>query len=142
MLRHLDALRQEVAQLQRDRTNRVTQAEFQACLAKIAQVQADLEKSRESTEQNVRKIVRELMPPTAASVTIASNIAGGPIVQTYQVQKGDTFLKILARINESFEKRNMPHLTQDQLERANPSLNPNKIKAGQVIYIPAPEGAR
>lgn len=64
--------------------------------------------------------------PVPAPAPKVKASAGG---KTYTVQKGDTLWKIAAKHYGSGQK------WQD-IARANPSIDPNKLKAGQQIVLP------
>lgn len=51
----------------------------------------------------------------------------------YVVQSGDT----ISLIVQAYRDKNIK-ITIDQVLKANPGLNPNKMKVGQKIFIPAP----
>lgn len=53
---------------------------------------------------------------------------------TYTVQKGDNLSLIVQGIREQGVK-----VTRDQILKANPTLKPDKLLAGQKIFIPAPK---
>jgi 5'-nucleotidase len=64
---------------------------------------------------------------TAADVTPA--MTASPAGQKYTVKKGDTLWKISARHYGNPKE-------WKKIAEANPKINPNKLKAGQVIVIP------
>ena len=72
-------------------------------------------------------------PTAVATETPAPTTPPAPTPRTYTVAKGDTISKIAAKF----------HLTAEALLAANPQIkNPDRIKIGDKITIPAPvEGA-
>lgn len=71
--------------------------------------------------------------PTALSIGMALNIpahGGGAIVLRYTVMAGDSYSKIAAELSTC------SGMTYQAIEQANPGLNPNTLKVGQVIAIP------
>lgn len=143
LLQHLDALRRDVAQLQRERTNAATRSELQTCLEKLNSLQSRLDHAQLATEESVRKLVQSMVAqPAESSPPAADRSHSAPKLQPYRVQPGDTLLRILARVNEALEKDHLPRVTQEQIELANPGLTPDKIRVGQTLYLPLPEKPR
>jgi hypothetical protein len=68
-----------------------------------------------------------------------TNLVNSGKPQPYVVQPGDTLLKILARANDTLARAQLPEITFDQVVRANPGLNADRIRVGQTILIPLPE---
>ena len=62
----------------------------------------------------------------------------GPVGE-YEVKSGDSLLKILTMANARFKDEGRKSITLKQIQDANPGLNPDKLRAGQKIYIPIPE---
>ena len=150
VLQHLDALRRDVDRMARERTNTASRAEVAACLERIERLRAETQSAQATNLQRVCALVYELVDQaTAARAAVSTNaVTGMPdsrpdtpppdprFTQAYKVQPGDTLLKILARANEALEKQGRPRLTQEDLEKANPGLTPDRIKVGQIILIP------
>jgi hypothetical protein len=151
VLEHLDALRKDVDRLVRERTNTASRTEATACLARLERLQAEVQSAQSTNWQHVCALMREVVDQamTAKAVALAPNgavprpdvrleppLPDPRFAQAYKVQPGDTLLKILARANEALEKVSRPRLTQEDLEKANPGLTPDKIKVGQIILIP------
>ena len=51
----------------------------------------------------------------------------------YEIRKGDAFLEII----QACRKQGV-NVTASQVKEANPDINPNKIRAGQKLWIPDP----
>ncbi|MFO1499453.1 MAG: LysM domain-containing protein [Verrucomicrobiota bacterium] len=138
MLQHLDALRKDVEALQRERTNAPTRLEFENSVRKLDEVQRGLESLRVATQ------AKPCPPPEATSSSDerpALAASAGRKLTTYKVQTGDTFSRILARFNEELDRNKLPRITSEQVEQANPGLNPDRIRAGQTIFIPVTAGS-
>lgn len=52
----------------------------------------------------------------------------------YSIQDGDYLAKIVSKLNKQGIKVTIP-----QVKDANPGVNWNKLKVGQVVFIPAPQ---
>ncbi len=97
----------------------------------------------EDSYDKIEKRFRELrVPPptrTTPSGPSPTRSKGGteapPSGKTYEytVQSGDTLTGILARLRKEGFK-----VTQKQVEDINPSVNWNRLKVGQKVFIPAP----
>jgi TolA-binding protein len=57
----------------------------------------------------------------------------------YKVQKNDAFSKIVNDWNATLKERGKRTVTYDEVKRANPKVNLNKIYEGQKILLPLPE---
>ncbi len=68
--------------------------------------------------------------PSVGNTTEATAAAPLPAAGTYKIQAGDTYSKIAAKL---YNNRNLYHL----IEKANPGVNPSKLKIGQEINVPA-----
>jgi len=55
----------------------------------------------------------------------------------YTIQKNDN----LSAIVQAYKEKNIK-ITTDQILKANPGLNPNRLRVGQEIFIPAPTGGK
>jgi TolA-binding protein len=71
--------------------------------------------------------------PPAADVTAAA--ANG---YAYTIGSGDTLSAIVNSYNAKFKEKGMKTITWKQAEEANPTVNWNRLKVGQVIVIPRP----
>lgn len=111
----------------------VTKAE----LAALAEKLVELDKSRESD----KKLILEQLAKLGASLKNLHTPAPAPSKEStipekgyeYVIQPGDTLSKIVKAYNDAGIK-----VTLKQIQDANPGLNPNSLKVGQKIFIPAP----
>jgi TolA-binding protein len=65
-----------------------------------------------------------------------------PIEGTFlpvKVKDGQRLADIQKEYNAALKERGLPPITLDQIKRANPRMNPNKILVGQEILLPVPE---
>ena len=56
----------------------------------------------------------------------------------YTVQKNDIFSKIVSDWNSTLKEKGRKTVSYDDVKRANPKLNPNRIFEGQKILLPLP----
>lgn len=61
------------------------------------------------------------------------NAGGAEKGYEYVIQSGDT----LSSVAQAYREKNIK-VTVDQILKANPGLNANKLKVGQKIFIPTP----
>ncbi len=141
MLQHLDVLRREVSELQHFRSNSISRAQIESTQRKVEELQKLLEANTDANTQNACRLLQGILsqrePELVSPETNQHRIAGR--YEKYRVQQGDTLLKVLYRWNEVLEKQNLPRLTVEQIERANPGLTADRIRVGQVLTIPIPE---
>lgn len=67
-----------------------------------------------------------IMTWTALGVNCAPGAACPPGTFAYTIKAGDTFFSLAQRFNT----------TVDAIQRANPTVNPNNLRIGQIICIP------
>lgn len=140
------ALRKRVGELEetvqklREELFRITNGlASRADLALLTEKLAELDKGREADKKLILEQLSKLgaslknlhtAPPPAPATTSSSAVEKG---YEYVIQPGDTLSKIIKAYNENGIK-----VTLKQVQDANPGLNPNALKIGQKIFIPAP----
>jgi LysM repeat protein len=140
ILQSLDALRKQLDGLEQDRTNLVTRAELDHYLSRLDQLQQQFDRDRETNSQAILKAIKELSSQTnSTKPSVVTNIPGIAKYEQYKVLPGDALSRIVLRWNETLDKRGLPRITQDQVERVNSGLAPDRIRPGQVILLPVPE---
>jgi LysM repeat protein len=121
-------------ELYRATNNAVTRADLAALADKIV----ELDKSREAD----KKLILDQLEKLGASLkNIKVHTPPPPPKESavpekgyeYVIQPGDTLSKIVKAYNDAGIK-----VTLKQVQDANPGLNPNALKVGQKIFIPAP----
>jgi len=143
--KRIDALEKEIAEL-RDKSGGSSVA--QGDLQKLADQVQEIDKKRQADRELILKEIEKLgkaggssgsghkSPPTATTTPTASSSAspgGKENGYEYAVQRNDTLSTIVKAYREQGIK-----VTTDQILKANPGLNPNSLKVGQKIFIPAP----
>src|ERR1051326_778929 len=138
LLQHLADLRKAVDELRANRTNLPTRADLAGCVATLEQLDLEFRRAQETNAQFICGLIKAAMVAGRGPATGVSNSASLIKAEPYIVQPGDTLLKILARINEVLERAKLPEVTADQIIRANPGLNADRIRVGQTLIIPLP----
>lgn len=148
--KRIDALEKEIREL-RDKASQpaaVTDTASADDLKKLADQVQEIDKKRQADRELILKEIEKLgkvsgspaashkSPPTL-STTAADNpapaVTGPQKGYEYKVAAGDT-LSIIAKAYRDQGTK----VTTDQILKANPGLNPNSLKVGQKIFIPAP----
>lgn len=138
LLNHLDTLKKTVEQLEHDRTNLIQRAEWKVQLAELDRWRKQTENLQQTNLDTVTKLVSNLQT-RLNQARAATNIPPPQIRYPYLVQNGDTLSRIVTRWNEALDGQGIARVTQEQIERANPRLSPDKIKVGQILFIPVVE---
>jgi TolA-binding protein len=61
---------------------------------------------------------------------------------SYTIQSGDTLGEILKAYNKDFRSKGLKSVTMKQAMEANPRVNWGRLRVGQKIIIPRPEGSQ
>jgi len=141
--KQIDALEKEISDLS-DKLN--GPGAGQDDMKKLADQVQEIDKKRQEDRDLILKEIEKLgkaggspavhkSTPTAstAPATGGSNAGGKENGYEYKVVAGDT-LSIIAK---AYRDQGIK-VTSDQILKANPGLNPNSLKVGQKIFIPAP----
>jgi len=120
-------------ELQRATNGLVTRSD----LAVLGEKIVELDKSREADKKlildQLTKLGASLKNLHTAPAPAPSTSAAPEKGYEYVIQPGDTLSKIVKAYND-----NGIRVTLKQVQEANPGLNPNSLKVGQKIFIPAP----
>ncbi len=142
--KHIEALEKEIGEL-RDQSSQPGATANQDDLKKLAAQVREIDKKRQEDRDLILKEIEKLGKTNGSSghkptPTVTTNTAtGGPTANDkesgypYKVAAGDT-LSIIAK---AYRDQGIK-VTKDQILKANPGLNPNNLKVGQKIFIPAP----
>ena len=143
--KRVDALEKEISEL-RDKSGGSSVA--QGDLEKLADQIQEIDKKRQADRELILKEIEKLgkaaggsgtghkSPPAVTTTPTASSSAAPGSKENgyeYKVAAGDT-LSIIAK---AYRDQGIK-VTADQILKANPGLNPNTLKVGQKIFIPAP----
>lgn len=142
--RRLEALAQDLRRLAeeqgRPNTNYITAEDFRRLAEKIQEVDKKREADRELILRELEKLAKAIKaaPVAAAPPTRPAPATPSPAAPEkgfeYVIQPGDT----LSAIVQAYREQNI-RVTTDQILKANPGLNPNRLRVGQKIFIPAPQ---
>jgi LysM repeat protein len=145
--KRITALEKEIGEL-RDKSSQpgATDTANADDLKKLADQVQEIDKKRQADRELILKEIGKLgkvggsspgrkPTPTVTtnSATGSSNPGGKENGYEYKVAAGDT-LSIIAK---AYRDQGIK-VTADQIQKANPGLNPNSLKVGQKIFIPAP----
>jgi len=119
-------------------------------LKKLYEKLQDIEQKREADKKLILEEIKEIqklaakapVPPPVLSqdtpdpkeIKMESTEGYFP----YTVQKNDNLTSIIAAYNVELKKQGKGTITLDQVRRANPGINPNKLLVGHEIKIPVP----
>jgi ABC-type transporter Mla subunit MlaD len=145
--KRIDALEKQVSSLQ-DKLNQPA-AENSASaddLKKLAEQVQQIDKKRQDDNEQILKTLDKLSksmglpasghkPVSAVSTTNSIPTAGGNTQKGYyyEVKSGDT----LSAIAKAYREQGIK-VTKDQIQTANPGLNPKNLTVGKKIFIPDP----
>ena len=142
--KRIEALEKGIGEL-RDQLNQPGATANQDDLKKLAAQVREIDKKRQEDRDLILKEIEKLGKTNGSSghkstPTVTTNTAtGSPTTNDkesgyqYKVAAGDT-LSIIAK---AYRDQGIK-VTKDQILKANPGLNPNNLKVGQKIFIPAP----
>lgn len=120
----------------------------------------EVDKKRESDKQvisdeikkSIAEIERAVVKANSARATVvhdrpAATAAADTTTSTtsdknysYTIQEGDTLSAIVVAYNKKFQSEGMKKISMKKVQDANPAVNWNRLRVGQKIVIPAPEG--
>ena len=141
------SLREEVRQL-RDENARVSNnAVGQDTVRRLAEKIQEVDRKRESDNKLIQETLAKLQkslttpqspaPKTPKSETPPAAPVTSDKAIEYTVQKGDRLDLILKSVRDQGVK-----VTQKQIKDANPSINWDKLRVGQKIFIPLPASGK
>jgi len=141
--KRIDALEKEISDL-RDKSggSSVAQGDLQKLADQVQEIDKKRQADRELILKEIEKLgkagsspaVRRSTPTVTTNPPAGGASAGGrENGYEYTIQRNDT-LSIVAK---AYRDQGIK-VTADQILKANPGLNPNSLKVGQKIFIPAP----
>jgi LysM repeat protein len=143
--KRIDALEKEISEL-RDKSNGsgANPGANPDDLQKLADQVQELAKKQQADNDLILKEIGKLgkvsgsssSPVHKSTPSVTTNAAAGGKESGYEhkVAAGDTLLSIA----KAYRDQQGIKVTSDQILKANPGLNPNTLKVGQKIFIPAP----
>ena len=138
--KRLAELAKELENLREQQNHPATAYATQEDLKHLAEKIQELDKKREADKELILKEVEKLGKTVAAPpkpvkpvVPDTPQTTGDDKGYEYVIQDRDTLLGIV----QAYREKNIK-VTVDQILKANPGLDPKKLKVGQKIFIPAP----
>jgi LysM repeat protein len=131
--------------------NSSTADDLKQLAEKIEEVDRKREEDKQAISEEIRKSIDELKralaespPPQRISEPRSIASADAPVADkgfVYKVQEGDSLSAIVHAYNADFKAKGMRTISLKQAMDANPSVDWNRLRVGQKIVIPQPEGA-
>ena len=139
--KRLHSLGQEINKLKDDssraNTRQVTREEFSALVEKLKEIDKKREEDKKLILETIKDLAKVPVPaPTHPKPSVETSDVGETV--DYIVKKDEFLYQIIAAYNELYAKQGRGRITLEQVKKANPDLNPNKIREGQPIRIPVP----
>jgi len=151
------ALEEEISKLREEQTRAASNTSAQEDLKRLPEKIQEVDKKREADRDlilsQLKKLGETLAAPSPRGKKNSAAIpdessphsssksadAGSPEKgYPYTVQDGDTLGVILRDLNAQFKSKGMKSITMKQVMAANPTVDWNRLRIGQKIFIPAP----
>jgi LysM repeat protein len=142
--KRMGELVKEVQRLDEDTTHAhakyATREDLNSLVDKIREVDRKREEDQKLVLKEVEKLAKlraapVLVEPPQESIKPAESGKGFE----YRVKSGDNFGVIVKKFNDKIKAEGgRGQVTVDQLAKANPGVNPSKLKVGQKIFVPEP----
>jgi TolA-binding protein len=149
MQSEIDNLRQALRDSHERSTSKLGDFATREDLKKIVDSIRDVDRKREADRSLILGEFEKLGKTLAAAPVERSSSRrapkepeAAPIEGTflpYKVKDGQRLFDILKEYNDALKAQGLPAITLDQVRRANPKLNINRIFVGQEILLPVPE---
>lgn len=139
--RRNEALKLQIEKLKEDAAQGSTRQVTREDLKKVVEQLQEVDRKREEDKKLILESIKDLakLPPAHSSRSKpAPERTENTETVVYSVQKGNRLGDIIAAYNEEFSKQGLGRLTIEQVKRANPEINVDRIREGQTIKIPVP----
>jgi exonuclease VII large subunit len=148
----LQDLRSQQSQQSQAAANSSTPDDLKRLAEKIEEVDRKREEDKQAISDEIQKSIGELKHALAGSPAptrvsspkpVATATDGSPDSDkgfVYKVQEGDSLSAIVHAYNTDFKSKGMKTISLRQAMDANPSVDWNRLRVGQKIVIPRPEG--
>jgi len=144
----IDELRQQLAS---SANNSGVQEDLKRLAEKIAEVDKKREEDKQVISEQIRKSIGGLEKTLASSsAPVHSTAPKAPPVAdpapavngfSYTIQENDNLSTILKAYNTDYKSKGWRAITLKEAKEANPNVDWNRLKVGQKIIIPKPEGS-
>jgi LysM repeat protein len=138
--KQIDGLKQEIQDLRekigKSSPDSATQEDLRNLAAKLQEVDQKREADRELILKEIEALGKtaKQRPSAAAAAPTASTTPVNDKGYEYEIRSGDTLSAVVAAYREQGIK-----VSLDDVLKANPGLEPTKMKVGQKVFIPAPQ---
>jgi peptidoglycan hydrolase CwlO-like protein len=143
----IDDLRQQLAA---SANNTSVQDDLKRLAEKIAEVDKKREEDKQAISDEIRKSIAGLEKTLAGggAPVRAPSPKLPPVAETpptgngfsYTIQEGDNLSTILKAYNADFKSKGWKTISLKQAKEANPNIDWDRLRVGQKIIIPRPEG--
>lgn len=124
--------------------NFATTEELAALRASLKELDSNRIEDREALKMAIVKLgdlinkVAKQKPAATDPVQPTRTVAQDFKYNEYKVEAGQFLSTIIVAFNREYKKAGLGRVTQDQVLKANPGLNPDRLRVGQTIKIPLP----
>ena len=128
----------------RSGVNTATREDVRKLAEKIQEVDQKREADKKLILEEIKKLAALAAAPPPATKTIEPKRVENPDDSDGQffkhvVQKDQRLHDILAEYNKRLKEQGKPSVKLDQVKKANPGLDPDRLRIGQEIFIPVPK---
>ena len=148
------SLEQEIQNLRAAQSRAADTSGIQEDLKRLADAIQEVDKKRQEDKEAISEEIRKSIGglerslgavPTPARKTEAKTSAPPETAASekgylYTVQEGDRLDLIVKAYNADFRSKGMKTITLRQAKEANPNVDWNRLRVGQKIVIPRPDG--
>jgi LysM repeat protein len=151
----ITAMEQEIQTLRDTQAHAGDNSGIQDQLKKLAETIQEVDKKRladkDAISEEIRKSIGELeksvggaSPPAHVPgpkpVPTQDNSPSSDKGYSYTIKDGDTLGEIVRAYNKDYKSKGVKTITIKQAKEANPEVDWNRLKVGQKIVIPRPDG--
>ncbi len=119
-----------------------TAEEMEAMRAALKELDANRLQDRAIVQKalaDLGKLIQKVAQQKAAAVEPAPRVVARDFkFNTHKVETGEFLSNIIVAYNRAYKEDGLGTVTQSQVLKANPGLNPNRLLVGQKIKIPLP----
>jgi hypothetical protein len=138
-LQEIDRLKGQVAEAESKNSRFATKEDLQRLADALKEIDQKREADKKLILDELQKLAKMPAPVVTPKETTPAVTPTGPMEgYDYTIQSGDTLSTVLAAYNEEFRKQGLKTVSLNEVVRANPGLNPNRVTVGMKIFIPAP----
>ena len=119
-----------------------TAEEMEAMRAALKELDANRLQDRAIVQKalaDLGKLIQKVAQQKAVTVEPAARVVARDFkFNTHKVETGEFLSNIIVAYNRAYKEDGLGTVTQSQVLKANPGLNPNRLLVGQKIKIPLP----